>query len=117
MQLTNKKHITFPAAKDGKTQTQTISITNLTLGKGAFGEVRFAYDAKDAKKCYAIKIIDRQILDQNKKNLTNLANEIAIMADIRSEYVVALNNATKSAGSYYLLMELCNGGDLANFVK
>ena len=39
------------------------------------------------------------------------------MADIRSPYVVALNNATKTAGHFYLVMELCNGGDLSNFVK
>ncbi len=39
------------------------------------------------------------------------------MADVRSEHVVALNNATKTSASYYLLLELCNGGDLSNFVK
>ena len=54
-----KKHISFPATKDGKSQAQTITVTNLSLGKGAFGEVKFGYDATDTKKVYAIKVIDR----------------------------------------------------------
>jgi len=46
--------------------------------------------------------------------MQNLQNEIAIMAEIRSPYVVALKDATKTANNFYLAMELCNGGDLAN---
>lgn len=34
------------------------------------------------------------------------------MAEIRSDYVVALRDATKTASNFYLVMELCNGGDL-----
>lgn len=37
------------------------------------------------------------------------------MAEIKSPYVVALRDATKTMGNYYLAMELCNGGDLENF--
>jgi serine/threonine protein kinase len=44
--------------------------------------------------------------------LHNLQNEIAIMAEIQSPYVVALKDATKTPNNYYLAMELCNGGDL-----
>ena len=39
------------------------------------------------------------------------------MSEIRSPYIVALQNATKTSQRYYLAMELCNGGDLGNFVK
>jgi len=44
-------------------------------------------------------------------------NEIAIMSEVRSANVVALRDATKTANNFYLAMELCNGGDLDNFVK
>jgi serine/threonine protein kinase len=39
------------------------------------------------------------------------------MAEIRSPYVVALKDATKTANNFYLAMELCNGGDLANLCQ
>ena len=35
------------------------------------------------------------------------------MTEIRSPYVVALKDATKTENNFYLAMELCNGGDLA----
>jgi serine/threonine protein kinase len=108
------KHIQFPP-KDKDSQVQTITITDHHLGSGAYGHVKFGFDTKDAKKVYAIKIIDREKLQSNKKNLTNVTNEIAIMSEIRSPHIVALFNATKTTRSYYLAMELCNGGDLDNF--
>jgi len=67
------------------------------------------YDAQDPKKVYAIKTISKQKLNEHPKNLTNLTNEIVIMSEMRSPYIVALLNATKTANSYYLAMELCNG--------
>jgi serine/threonine protein kinase len=39
------------------------------------------------------------------------------MAEIKSPYVVALKDATKTGSNYYLCMEFCNGGDLQNFVQ
>ena len=46
-----------------------------------------------------------------------LKNEVAIMADIRSDYVVKLTDGTKTANNIYLAMELCNGGDLDGLRK
>ena len=39
------------------------------------------------------------------------------MAEIRSPYVVALKDATKTLNYYYLAMEMCNGGDLDGYRK
>ena len=36
---------------------------------------------------------------------------------MRSPNIVAIFNATKTENNYYLALELCNGGDLENFVK
>ena len=110
------KHIQFPA-KDKNGKPQTITITNKVLGRGAFGQVQFGFDTHDPKKVYAVKCLDKDKLSINPKNLSNLTNEIVIMSDIRSPYVVALLNATKTSKNFYLAMELCNGGDLENFVK
>jgi serine/threonine-protein kinase ULK/ATG1 len=65
---------------------------------------------------YAVKCIDKNKI-QGTKDLHNLQNEIAIMAEIRSPHVVALRDATKTQSNYYLAMELCNGGDLDGFRK
>jgi serine/threonine protein kinase len=59
-------------------------------------------------------VIDRKRI-RREKDYINLQNEIAIMAEIRSPYVVALRDATKTKNNFYLAMELCNGGDLNGF--
>lgn len=39
------------------------------------------------------------------------------MAEVKSPYVIALKDVTKTHSNYYLAMELCNGGDLDNYRK
>jgi serine/threonine protein kinase len=39
------------------------------------------------------------------------------MSEINSPNVVKLKDATRTGSNFYLAMELCNGGDLKNFVK
>ena len=56
--LTQNKHIQFPAKEKGG-KTQTITLTNTVLGKGAFGQVVYGFDAHDLSKHYAVKILDK----------------------------------------------------------
>jgi serine/threonine protein kinase len=46
-----------------------------------------------------------------------MMREIGLMSEIKSPHVVSLKTSTKTANSYYLMMELLNGGDLQNYVK
>lgn len=39
------------------------------------------------------------------------------MTEIQDRNVVSLVTATKTLTNYYLVMEFCNGGDLAGFIK
>ena len=39
------------------------------------------------------------------------------MSEIDSPYVVKLKDATKTNNFFYLAMEICNGGNLKNFVN
>jgi serine/threonine protein kinase len=39
------------------------------------------------------------------------------MAEVKSPYVIALKDVTKTHNNYYLALELCNGGDLDNYRK
>lgn len=66
-----------------------IVLTEQILGKGQYGTVHFAFSTEDKTRVYAIKCLDRKRI-QSEKELQNLQNEIAIMAEIKSPYVVGL---------------------------
>ncbi|XP_075389889.1 serine/threonine-protein kinase ULK1 isoform X2 [Tenrec ecaudatus] len=83
------------------------------IGHGAFavvfkGRHREKHDLEVAVKCI------------NKKNLaksqTLLGKEIKILKELKHENIVALYDFQEMASSVYLVMEYCNGGDLADYL-
>ncbi|XP_051533396.1 serine/threonine-protein kinase ULK1 isoform X3 [Myxocyprinus asiaticus] len=83
------------------------------VGHGAFavvfkGRNREKHDWEVAVKCI------------NKKNLaksqTLLGKEIKILKELKHENIVALHDFQETASSVYLVMEYCNGGDLADYL-
>ncbi|XP_046495712.1 serine/threonine-protein kinase ULK1 isoform X3 [Equus quagga] len=83
------------------------------IGHGAFavvfkGRHREKHDLEVAVKCI------------NKKNLaksqTLLGKEIKILKELKHENIVALYDFQEMANSVYLVMEYCNGGDLADYL-
>ncbi|XP_028829022.1 serine/threonine-protein kinase ULK1 isoform X4 [Denticeps clupeoides] len=83
------------------------------IGHGAFavvfrGRHREKHDWEVAVKCI------------NKKNLaksqTLLGKEIKILKELKHENIVALHDFQETASSVYLVMEYCNGGDLADYL-
>ncbi|XP_061553676.1 serine/threonine-protein kinase ULK1 isoform X1 [Phycodurus eques] len=83
------------------------------IGHGAFavvfkGRNREKHDWEVAVKCI------------NKKNLaksqTLLGKEIKILKELKHENIVALLDFQETASSVYLVMEYCNGGDLADYL-
>lgn len=50
----------------------------------------------------------------NPRLFNNLKNEINILTNIDSPYVIQLRDIQKTENNYYLIMEYCNGGDLEN---
>ena len=107
--------LTFPSF-GGEKKPKEVTLTSKILGKGQYGTVHYAYSKNDESEIYAIKVIDRKRIN-GEKELLNLQNEILIMSEIQSNYVVQLKDATKTPNNYYLAMELCNGGDLDNYRK
>ncbi|XP_041815982.1 serine/threonine-protein kinase ULK1 isoform X1 [Chelmon rostratus] len=83
------------------------------IGHGAFavvfkGRHREKHDWEVAVKCI------------NKKNLaksqTLLGKEIKILKELKNDNIVALLDFQETASSVYLVMEYCNGGDLADYL-
>ncbi|XP_062268500.1 serine/threonine-protein kinase ULK1 isoform X2 [Platichthys flesus] len=83
------------------------------IGHGAFavvfkGRHREKHDWEVAVKCI------------NKKNLAKsqslLGKEIKILKELKHENIVALLDFQETASSVYLVMEYCNGGDLADYL-
>lgn len=110
------KHLYFPETQESTKAPLELLLSELVLGRGMYGSVQFARSQTDRADVFAVKVIPRSKL-KNERALSNLVNEITIMSEINSPNVVALKHATKTKKNYYLAMELCNGGDLQNYVK
>ena len=86
-----------------------------TLGEGAYGKVKFA-TLKQAKDPYAIKILNRQMLQRvDEKEM--LLQEIKTMAEVFHPYVVNLFEVLSGQEEVYLVLEFLSGGELYDLVK
>ena len=70
------------------------------------------YLKEDHKQNFAVKIIEKKSLTPRLFN--NLKNEINILAKINSSNVIRLHDIQRTENRFYLIMELCNAGDIEN---
>ncbi|XP_062887372.1 serine/threonine-protein kinase ULK2 isoform X1 [Mobula hypostoma] len=84
------------------------------IGHGAFAVVFKGRHRKKADWEVAVKCI-------NKKNLSKsqilLGKEIKILKELQHENIVALYDVQETPNSVHLVMEYCNGGDLADYLQ
>ena len=85
------------------------------LGKGAFGEV-YLTSKQGFKQKFATKKIDKKFT-QNPRSKKYLENEINILKEIDHPNIIKLVEVHESSQFYYLVMELCNGGGLAECLE
>ncbi|XP_060521502.1 serine/threonine-protein kinase ULK2 isoform X2 [Cylas formicarius] len=86
------------------------------LGHGAFAVVFKGRSKKDAGHVVAIKSIAKKNLAKS-QNL--LGKEIKILKELtllHHEHVVALLDCKETTNNVFLVMEYCNGGDLADYL-
>ncbi len=77
--------------------------------RGHFAEVRTCTDVETNTK-FAIKIIDKKDLV---KSAETVKEEVAILRQVgHHKHVVALEDTFEDEKQFYLVMELCEGGDL-----
>ena len=90
-------------------------ILTKSLGKGAFGEV-FLTQKKGFKEYFATKRLDRAY-SEKPENIKLLSNEISLLKKLNHPNIVRLIDLKKTKSHCYIVMEYCNGGDLAGCLK
>ncbi|XP_061865615.1 serine/threonine-protein kinase ULK1 isoform X2 [Colius striatus] len=83
------------------------------IGHGAFAVVFKGRHREKPELEVAVKCINKKNLA---KSQTLLGKEIKILKELKHENIVALYDFQELANSVYLVMEYCNGGDLADYL-
>jgi len=82
---------------------------NDILGSGAFGEVRQCISKKTGK-IRAVKIIKKEQMNKHEQKL--LEEEINILRTMDHPNIVKLYEAYQDNKRYFIVTELCTGGEL-----
>ena len=87
------------------------------IGKGAFGIVRTGYRKKELSphRIYAIKSIYKKNL--KKRDINNLEREIDILSSLDHPNISRFYEAFHDKNHFNIVMELCRGKSLSNFLK
>lgn len=85
------------------------------LGRGAFGKVNLGMH-KLTRKLVAIKSINKEYLNEEKQR-NKVMHEVNLLLQLRHDSVVKLYETFQTSRHIMLVMELCAGGDLLNFVR
>jgi calcium/calmodulin-dependent protein kinase I len=80
-----------------------------TLGKGSFATVRVVTCLQDGSK-WACKIIDKKALNQEDKDALQV--EVDTMMKVNHDHIVTLKEVYDTASKFYMILELCQGGEL-----
>lgn len=85
------------------------------LGSGSFAEVYYT-SKKNSKEIFATKRIEKtKALSEKMKNY--FLNEIDILKNTKHPNIIKLNEMKSSQNNFYLIMEYCNGGNLAEIFE
>ncbi|XP_013875166.1 hormonally up-regulated neu tumor-associated kinase [Austrofundulus limnaeus] len=81
------------------------------INKGSFAKVMEGLHIGTGEKV-AIKVIDKKKAHQDSYVLKNMKREPRIHQMVRHPHIVVLLETLETENSYYMVMELCAGGDL-----
>ena len=85
------------------------------LGRGAFGKVNLGMH-KLVRKLVALKFLDKKDLkDGETKN--KLLREVNFLLKLRHDNVVKIFETIEDKKHFVIVMEICAGGDLLNYVR
>lgn len=88
------------------------------IGQGAFAQVHYAKH-KESQRKVAIKVIDQSTIRKYPKLLAGIRLEQRILSSTLKdlEFVTQLGSSFYDSNCLYLVMELCEGGDLQDFLE
>nr|XP_034827828.1 citron rho-interacting kinase-like [Maniola hyperantus] len=82
------------------------------IGRGHYGEVQMVRE-KQTGDVYALKSVRK---DEARKRVSGAEDERDILANGTGQWIPRLQYAFQDSSNLYLVMELCNGGDLAGLL-
>jgi len=85
------------------------------LGKGAFGRVNLGLHRLSRKLC-AIKSINMDFLKEESQKI-KILSEINILKMLRHPNNIKIFETFETQEHHMIVMELCPGGDLLNYVR
>ena len=88
-----------------------------TIGKGQYGKVYRAKNLKRPDELVAIKIISNKKFRDIPKLEELTRNEIALLSKINNPNVIRFIEMLRTHNNMYMVYELCNGGNLEEFLK
>ena len=85
------------------------------LGRGGFAKVFKGIHIPSGEKV-AIKIMDKTQLMEDPLNFQRVENEISILKKVQHKNIIKLYELMESPQKIYLVMELCEGGELFDYI-
>jgi Neu-associated kinase len=86
-----------------------------TLGEGAFAKVKEALHITTGEKV-AVKVIDKKKAKDDAYVHRNLRREAKLLQMLRQRNIIQLLEVVETDNSYYLVTELCKGGELMDHI-
>ncbi|CAF1329604.1 unnamed protein product [Rotaria sordida] len=84
------------------------------LGEGSFGTV-YRVRNKETNLFYAMKTIAKK--PGNKSKASSLDNEVKLLKEVNHPNLIQLHEVLESSQNLYLIVELCEGGELGMHLK
>lgn len=82
-----------------------------TLGTGAYGQVKLAFEATSCRP-YAVKIIQKRKFSVTGKQAASIASEVAILKRLEHPCVIRVHQVIDTAEAVFLVLDLVEGGEL-----
>lgn len=87
------------------------------MGKGQFGIVYKAVRIDQPDLFYAVKVIDKQKIINNKILTRLFETEMSVMGKIDHPNLMHLYEFMETKNRYYLVIKYCGNGDLETYQK
>lgn len=109
------ENTTIPHTRiDDESMIEKYYVVGEKIGQGMFGKV-FKVQHIETEAYWAMKVINKEKAGGSAIKL--LEREVAILKMVDHENIIKLNEVFETAKKMYLVMELCEGGELADALK